>query len=40
MKRLWLLLFTIFNLAWAQDLTLKKNDKTVTIRRNQSIEKW
>ena len=38
MKRLWLLLFTIFNLAWAQDLTLKKNDKTVTIRRNQSIE--
>ena len=38
MKRLWLLLFTTFNLAWAQNLTLKKNDKTVNIKQNQSIE--
>ena len=38
MKRLWLLLFATFNLAWAQDLTLKKNDKTTTISHKQSIE--
>ena len=37
MKRLWLLLFTTFNLAWAQNLTLKKNDKTVSIKQNQPV---
>ena len=37
MKRLWLLLFTTFNLAWAQNLTLKKNDKTVNIKQNQPV---
>ena len=38
MKRLWLLLLTSFSLAWAQDLTLKMNDKTATITQNQPIE--
>ena len=38
MKHLWLILFTSFSLAWAQDLTLKKNSKTVTIVHNQPIE--
>ena len=38
MKHLWLILFTSFSLAWAQDLTLKMNDKTVTIVQNQPIE--
>ena len=38
MKHLWLILFTSFSLAWAQDLTLKMNDKTVTIIHNQPIE--
>ena len=38
MKYLWLILFTSFSLAWAQDLTLKMNDKTVTIIHNQPIE--
>ena len=37
MKRLWLLLFATFNLAWAQNLTLKKNDKTVNIKQNQPV---
>lgn len=37
MKRLWLLLFATFNLAWAQNLTLKKNDKTVSIKQNQPV---
>ena len=37
MKRLWLLLFATFNLAWAQNLTLKKNDKTVNIKHNQPV---
>ena len=26
------------SLAWAQDLTLKKNDKTTTVSHKQSIE--
>ena len=38
MKLLWLLLLTSLSLAWAQDLTLKMNDKTVTIIHNQPIE--
>ena len=38
MKHLWLLLLTSFSLAWAQDLTLKMNDKTATITQNQPIE--
>ena len=38
MKHLWLILFTSFSLAWAQDLTLKKNSKTATITHNQPIE--
>ena len=38
MKHLWLILFTSFSLAWAQDLTLKNNSKTATIMHNQSIE--
>ena len=38
MKRLRLILFTFFTLAWAQDLNLKKNDITVIIAHNQSIE--
>ena len=38
MKHLWLILFTSFSLAWAQDLTLKKNSKTATITYNQPIE--
>ena len=38
MKHLWLILFASFSLAWAQDLTLKKNSKTVTIVHNQTIE--
>ncbi len=38
MKHLWLLLITSFILAWAQDLTLKMNDKTATITQNQPIE--
>ena len=37
MKRLWLLLFATFNLAWGQNLTLKKNDKTVNIKQNQPV---
>ena len=37
MKRLWLLLFATFNLAWAQNLNLKKNDKTVSIKQNQPV---
>ena len=37
MKRLWLLLFATFNLAWAQNLNLKKNDKTVNIKQNQPV---
>lgn len=31
-------MFTSFSLAWAQDLTLKKNNQTATIMHNQSIE--
>ena len=38
MKHLWFILLTSFSLAWAQDLTLKMNDKTVTIIHNQPIE--
>ena len=38
MKHLWLILFTSFSLAWAQDLNLKKNNKTATITHNQFIE--
>ena len=38
MKHLWLALFTSFSLAWAQDLNLKKNNKTATITHNQFIE--
>ena len=38
MKRLRLILFAFFTLAWAQDLNLKKNDITVIIAHNQSIE--
>ena len=38
MKHLWLLLLTSLSLAWAQDLTLKMNDKTATIAQNQPIE--
>ena len=38
MKHLWLILFTSFSLAWAQDLTLTKNSKTATITYNQPIE--
>ena len=38
MKRLRLILFTFFTLAWAQDLNLKKNDITVIIAHNQPIE--
>ena len=38
MKHLWFILFTSFSLAWAQDLILNKNSKTVTIVQNQPIE--
>ena len=38
MKHLWLALFTSISLAWAQDLNLKKNNKTATITHNQFIE--
>ena len=38
MKHLWLMLLTSFSLAWAQDLILNKNSKTVTIVQNQPIE--
>ena len=38
MKRLWLILLTSFSLAWAQDLILKKNNKTATIVQTQPIE--
>ena len=38
MKHLWLILFTSFSLTWAQDLNLKKNNKTATIAHNQPIE--
>ena len=38
MKHLWLIFFTSFSLAWAQDLTLKKNSKTVTVAHKQPIE--
>ena len=37
MKHLWLILFTSFSLAWAQDLTLKKNNQTPTIRYNRPV---
>ena len=37
MKHLSLLLFTSLSLSWAQDLTLKKNNKTVTIKQNQPV---
>ena len=38
MKHLCLIIFAFFRLAWAQDLNLKKNNKTVTIFHNQPIE--
>ena len=38
MKNLWLILFSFFSLAWAQDLNLKKNNITVTIVHDQIIE--
>tara|TARA_B100000131_G_scaffold85188_1_gene82147 strand:- start:152 stop:670 length:519 start_codon:yes stop_codon:yes gene_type:complete len=38
MKNLWLTLFLFFSLAWAQDLILKKNNKTATIVQTQPIE--
>ena len=37
MKHLSLLLFTSLSLSLAQDLTLKKNNKTVTIKQNQPV---
>ena len=37
MKHLWLILFASFSLAWAQDLILKMNDKTATIRYNRPV---
>ena len=37
MKHLSLLLFTSLSLSLAQDLTLKKNNKTVTIKHNQPV---
>ena len=37
MKHLSLLLFTSLSLSWAQDLSLKKNNKTVTIKQNQPV---
>ena len=38
MKHLCLIIFAFFRLAWAQDLTLKNNNKTATITHNQPIE--
>ena len=37
MKRLSLLLFTSLSLSWAQDLILKKNNKTLNIKQNQPV---
>ena len=37
MKHLSLLLFTSLSISLAQDLTLKKNNKTVTIKQNQPV---
>ena len=37
MKHLWLILFASFSLAWAQDLILKKNNQTATIRYNRPV---
>ena len=38
MKHFWFILLTSLSLAWAQDLTLKKNNQTATITYNQPIE--